>query len=196
MNDEPTDASWKRHEGLYSAVGQAISFWASMEGKVVQIAAMLVGTTDRKAGLLFYSIMNFFSWLTIIDELFAIEPNFNSLKEEWGAISNKLRGMNDIRVRLAHHTVWDYPEFDDAALRPGRHDARAKSQKHVPLTHAEIAKFAASIIDMEDRLFKLWEKMFQIANLPPSPLRGTFFAPEDGPPNPTDSPQQPTPTEP
>src|SRR4051794_5257561 len=55
---------------FYATVGQGISFWASMEGTLVQIAAKLLGTSEEKCGLLLYSIMNLFSWLTIIDELF------------------------------------------------------------------------------------------------------------------------------
>lgn len=54
------NAIWKRHQELYSSVGQAISMWASMEGEVVEIAAILLGTTERKTGLVLYSIMNFF----------------------------------------------------------------------------------------------------------------------------------------
>ena len=158
-----------------------------MEGKVVQIGARLLGTSDVKAGLVFYSIMNFFAWLTIIDELFSLEPRFNSLKETWGPIGSKLRVLNDIRVRLAHHTVWDYPD-DNLALRPGRFDARAKSQKHAPLTDNEIIAFVQSILKIEDELWGLIQAMREVEKKPPSALTGTLFEPKAGPQPPADAP--------
>jgi hypothetical protein len=186
---KPPDGAtvWAKHEGLYSSVGQAISFWASMEGKVVQIGARLLGTSDIKAGLMFYSIMNFFSWLTIVDELFSLEPKFNSLKDDWGDISNKLRGFNDTRVRLAHHTIWDYPESDGLGLRPGKLDVRAKSRKHLPLGDLDIAKFAQSILDVENELWRILAVMETIDKEPPSSLRGTLFEPTADPQPPADA---------
>ena len=68
---EPIDDPEARR-GLYTRVGQAISFWASMETRLVTIAALLLGTSEQKAGLLMYSIMNFNVWLIIIDELFSM----------------------------------------------------------------------------------------------------------------------------
>ena len=91
-----------------------------------------------------YSIMNFNVWLSIIDELFSMEPRYQPHKATWTAQSGKLRGMNDTRVRLAHHTVWDHFEDQLVALRPGKHDSRMKSRKHKPLTKAEIFAFGSS----------------------------------------------------
>jgi hypothetical protein len=183
---EPTP--WEMHEGLYSSVGQAISFWASMEGKIVQIAAKLLETTDEKAGLVLYSIMNFFAWLPITDELFGLEPRYNSVKDDWGQASNKLRALNDIRVRLAHHTIWDHPD-QDLALRPGRFDARAKSKKHAPLTDLEIATFTGELIKVEDQLEAILKAMSGLEIKPFSSLLGTLFEPSRDPPPPADAPQ-------
>lgn len=91
------DTAWKAYEALYSSIGQAISLWASMEGEIIEVAAILIGTTERKAGLIFYSIMNFYGWLSIIDELFALEPIYESHKPDWGICSEKLRILNDNR---------------------------------------------------------------------------------------------------
>ena len=46
--------------------------------------------------------MNFFSWLTITDELFALEPQYNSVKDDWGQVSNKLRSLKLRNTRLDH----------------------------------------------------------------------------------------------
>jgi hypothetical protein len=172
---------------FYSAVGQAISFWAAMEGNLVEIAAKLLGTTERKTGLILYSIMNFYSWLNIIDELFALEAKYNSHKPEWGVISAKLRSLNDTRVRLAHHTVWHGDGKQGAsALRPNRYDTRAKSRKHAPLQAEEIVAFLDGVLDVEDDLETLLAAMKVTATLPASPLRGTLFEPKSDQPPPGD----------
>src|SRR5437762_9628359 len=101
-----TDTVWKQHEALYSSIGQAISMWASMEGEIVEIATVLIGTTERKAGLIFYSIMNFYAWLSIIDELFSLDPLYESHKPDWCKCSEVLRMLNDTRIQLDQHTIW------------------------------------------------------------------------------------------
>jgi hypothetical protein len=167
---------------FYSAVGQAISLWAAMEGTLVEIAAKLFDTTDRKTGLILYSITNFHSWLNIIDELFLLEVKYNSHKPDWGLASARLRSLNDIRVRLAHHTVWGGPsqEPGGSALRPNRYDTRAKSRKHAPLQAQEILAFIDGVLEMEDDLETLIAAMKVTATPPSSPLRGKPFEPKSG----------------
>jgi len=48
-------------KNFYRAVGQGISHWASMEGRLVQIVAKLTRMSEDKAGLIMYSINNFYS---------------------------------------------------------------------------------------------------------------------------------------
>jgi hypothetical protein len=148
-----TQEDWEERSEFYRSVGQAISMWASMEDLLVEIAALLLDTSEEKAGLLMYSIINFNVWLNIIDELFSIEPRYQTHKATWTAQSEKLRGMNDTRVRLAHHTALNH--MDDQALRPGRHDTRIKSRKHAPLSEAEITDFITQLLDVDQALFSL-----------------------------------------
>jgi hypothetical protein len=61
-------------ETYYSSVGKGISAWSRNEGLLVAVGALLLDTTFEKAGLVFYSVINFHTWLTIIDELFDIDP--------------------------------------------------------------------------------------------------------------------------
>jgi hypothetical protein len=155
--DEPTTNGqklWKQKESFYSAVGQAISMWSSMESKLVEIAAILLGATDHKTGLFLYSIMNFHAWLNIIDELFALEPQYSSHKDSWLDISSELRTHNDTRTRLAHHTVWDSAD-PTIALRPGRYDVRSKSKKHQPLVEGQIVQFTSAILEIDEKLAAL-----------------------------------------
>lgn len=102
---------------------------------------------------------NFFAWLTIVDELYTLEPMYKDHRSEWGHCSDTLRSLNDTRVRLAHHTVWDHPSENATGLRPGRLDVRTKSRKHGPLTDAEIMEFTGKVLDIGDRLGKLLEAM-------------------------------------
>jgi hypothetical protein len=154
-----TQEDWEERSEFYRSVGQAISMWASMEDLLVEIAALLLDTSEEKAGLLMYSIINFNVWLNIIDELFSIEPRYQTHKATWTAQSEKLRGMNDTRVRLAHHTVRAQIDNSPLALRPGRYDSRMKSRKHKPLTEAEIVAFGGQMIEVYSVLAALWKAM-------------------------------------
>lgn len=93
----------------HQAIGRSITEWSRMEGSVVHIASMLLDSKTNKVGLIFYSINNVHTWLSIIDELFAMDPSFSPLRSDWIKIAERLRKLNDVRVRLAHH-----------ALEPGR----------------------------------------------------------------------------
>lgn len=145
---------------FYCAIGQGISFWSSMEGILVCVAAKLLGTTGDKAGLSLYSINNFYSWLTIIDELFTLEGRYSIHKSDWGKISAKLRSLNDTRVRLAHHTNWGgSPDDGGALLRPHIFDVRAKSRKYAPLDMEEITSFSGEVLKVERSLVALIKSM-------------------------------------
>jgi hypothetical protein len=163
-----TTEQWQTRMHFYSGIGQGISFWASMESLIVQIAARLIGTTDEKAGLIFYSINNFYAWLSIIDDLFVLSPAFAAHKETWNGLTAILRELNDTRVRLAHHTVWDSDD-PTIALRPGKYDTRSKSRKHQPLTDPQIEAFSAAVLETEKRLGDLALSVLAISLTPTAP---------------------------
>jgi len=166
---------------FYSSVGQGISFWALMEGVLVQIAAKLLGTSEQKTGLILYSIMNFYSWLTIIDDLFLIETKYADHKSEWGSLAAKLKPLNDIRVRLAHHTIFDGTEDDGKPrLKPNQFDARSKTKKHAPLTGREILVFTGNVIEVEKRLNALLAEM-KVTDAQPVPFQETIPGPSSDP---------------
>jgi len=48
---------------FFAAIGQGITAWSGMEETLVRIAAKLLRTSEVKAGLVMYSIMNFHVWL-------------------------------------------------------------------------------------------------------------------------------------
>jgi hypothetical protein len=63
------------HQNLFHrSVGQAITAWAQMEEELVVLTAILLGARAEKAGLILYSIINFYVWLPIISGLFVLEP--------------------------------------------------------------------------------------------------------------------------
>jgi hypothetical protein len=113
MSEEPTEEEIKEFEEIkkqaerdfYYAIGRSITSWSLTEGRLVYIAAMLLDSTTEKAGLVLYSITNFYNWLSIIDELFAIDPKYQPLRSDWNAIAEQLKKLNEVRVRLAHHAV-------------------------------------------------------------------------------------------
>ena len=83
-NEEPTEENLKEFEGIknqamhhfYFLIGASITAWSKTEGYHVLIATMLLDTTPEKAGLVLYSITNFYNWLSIIGELFNLDPNY------------------------------------------------------------------------------------------------------------------------
>jgi len=146
------DLSQEERTLFYSSVGQGISLWASMEGCIVELAAKLLDTTTEKTGLIFYSIANFYAWISIVDQLFELEPKYSDYRRRWTIITAALRALNDTRVRLAHHTTFDVDPDTWLALRPGRHDTRPKSLRHTPLTTMQIVKFSQSVVVVEKEL--------------------------------------------
>ncbi len=148
---------------LHYATGRAITGWALMEERLVLIAALLLKTTHQKAGLVFYSIINFQVWITIITELFALEPDFAPFRHRWNKVFERLRTEKDNRDRLAHHyampkTVKDNPLGVPVKKAP-RMDMRLKSQKAAPMTAEQIEDFRKRIDAIGDDLGKLLEDM-------------------------------------
>jgi hypothetical protein len=113
MSEEPTEFDRAEFDKIrreltqdtFRAIGQCITGWAKTESFLVTITAMLLGSGLEKTGLILYSINNFHTWLSIIEELFALDPQFSPLRPDWIAISNRLKKHNDIRVSLAHHAL-------------------------------------------------------------------------------------------
>jgi hypothetical protein len=163
INDEQRRA-FRPKQQFYAAVGQAISAWSGMESHLVSIAALLLKTHPEKAGLVLYSNQNFHVWLNILDDLFEIEPMFVDLKDSWTKISSDLRSMNDIRVRLAHHSTHhdSLAAFEQMPrLARPRLDVRTKSRKHQPLTADEIIDFTDKIAATLERSIHLVDIMIK-----------------------------------
>jgi hypothetical protein len=146
---------------FYTAVGQAISFWVDLESRIVEVAASLIGTTRDKAGVVMHA-NDFARWEHIIGDLFDLQPDLKKQRKKWNKLAEKLRPMNDIRVRLAHHTSANTND-KIPALTPSRYDKRSKSRKHAPLKAHEIAEFMHNIIDAHKKADRL------LSGLPPPP---------------------------
>jgi hypothetical protein len=180
MSEEPTELDKAEFDRItrnladdtYAVIGKCISTWAKSEGVLVYIAAMLLDTPREKAGLVFYSINNFHTWLSIIDELFALDPQYSPLRPDWIEISKRLTKLNDTRVRLAHHTLGpgiDFEQFvasgggDPSAifptLKPGKLDSRTKSKKHTPLGMEGLTTFATEMEATIDKFLPLIDRM-------------------------------------
>jgi hypothetical protein len=152
-------------KNFYISVGQGITHWASMEGRLVQIAARLLKTSEEKAGIVFYSIININIWITIIDELFEQDGTYTNSMKAWRKLIGPLRKENKIRVRLAHHLM-SQDEEDlggtkaiQAYLRPGQLDSRAESKNVKPMTMVEIVEFTGRVGDLHDSLLNVLRLM-------------------------------------
>jgi hypothetical protein len=146
-------------------VGQALSQWVRMETILLAIASTLLETSLPKTGLVFYSIQNFHVWLNVIDELFQLEKRYEPHHSDWKKICEQLRQLNDMRVRLAHHTSWQ-PAQDEISrlatrpkLRPPQWDLRAKSKKFAPLSADEILEFMGQATEAWNAMTKLFIEM-------------------------------------
>jgi DNA repair exonuclease SbcCD ATPase subunit len=162
-------------EAHYGAIGKGITTWSRTEGTLVVIAAMLLDTRMEKAGLVLYSITNFYTWLSIIDELFAMDPRYRALRSQWTEIAERLKKLNDTRVRLAHHAVHSGKRIRDAiaagevevdvlmpSLKPNKFDTRTKSKKHSPLQLEQVAEFVEQLTPVIEKLNKLAEQMLPL----------------------------------
>jgi hypothetical protein len=172
MTEKPKETKEERDKTFYSAIGRCISVWAETEGLLIFIAALLILTTPQKAGLIFYSIPNFYAWLSIIDDLFEHEKVFSEQKSEWGKIAERLKKLNDTRVRLAHQTArnTDYivpPDDVLPSLRPHKFDIRAKSKKHAPLNVEEIIAFISDVIAVAAKIALLTQKIIAVRKASP-----------------------------
>jgi hypothetical protein len=151
-----------QRKSFYIAVGQGISYWASMEERLVQVAARLLNTTEAKAGLVMYSIMSPHTWITIIDELFALDGSYPKSMTKWKAIAKSLREEIDNRNKLAHHALAqeeDGAGWTRAYLRASKLDFRTKTKKFTPMTEDEIVAFTLRLGDTHDQLIRLLEIM-------------------------------------
>lgn len=121
-----------------------------METRLVRIAAVLLDTSAAKAGLVLYSINNFPTWLAIIEDLFLADPTLAEERSVWTKMTSKLRELNDIRVRLAHHTS-DRTDVG-ALLSPSHLDTRTKTKKHDPLSADQVMDFSDDVLRIRTRL--------------------------------------------
>lgn len=167
-HDQETGEKWKsvHRKALFTNVGLALSQWAGMEDLLVAIASLLLRTHEgTKVGTILYSITNFYTWLAIIGELFSQELRYIALKPRWNKLAERLRELNDTRVRLAHHAIYFGDKATtiagDTSLKPGRFDIRPKSQKHRfdPLDHDQISKFIDSVDKIVQELTALLTTM-------------------------------------
>jgi hypothetical protein len=167
---------------MYEVIGRSITDWSRMEGFLVHIASWLLDSKSEKVGLVFYSINNFHTWLSIIDELFAMDPNFSPLRSDWIKIAERLRKLNDVRVRLAHHALEPgsalenlenvtleninletfEDDFDAAnvfpSLKPHANDTRMKWKKKA-ISLGEIVTFAEQLIEVIEKMTALTGEM-------------------------------------
>jgi len=167
---------------MHQAIGRSITDWSRMEGFLVDIASWLLDSQTNKVGLVLYSINNFHTWLSIIDELFAMDPNFCPLRSDWIKIAERLRKLNDVRVRLAHHALEQgsaleilenitlenidletfETDFDPAkvfpSLKPDANDTRMKWKKKA-ISLDEIVTFGEQLIEVIETLTALMIRM-------------------------------------
>jgi hypothetical protein len=183
MSEEPTEFDKAEFDSIareltedtYASIGKSITAWSTTESILVTIAAMLLDTQSEKAGLVLYSINNFHTWLSIIEELFAIDPQFTLLRPEWIAISSRLRKLNDTRVSLAHHALGPGKGFEHFAetdnddlsgifptLRPASSDTRTKSKKHKPIGLEQLSEFIHDLATTQKLMTTLINRMLPI----------------------------------
>ncbi|WP_426410792.1 hypothetical protein [Bradyrhizobium ganzhouense] len=160
MNRVPTQDELQERMQFYATVGQGISNWARMEGRIINLAAYLLDTNVQKAGVVFYS-MNFNLWLNVIDDLLLLDKHLTNIrKRHWSPVSSELRKLNDIRVRLAHHTTWQAPAAGSGVyLRPAREDQRSRSRAYPILTADEILKFTSDTTDIGHRILDVEQQL-------------------------------------
>jgi hypothetical protein len=183
MTEEPTEEDRAEFDRLtreladdtYRLIGECITVWSHGEGVLVDIAAMLLETDREKAGLVRYSINNFHTWLSIIEELFTLEPRYSLLRSDWIKISDRLKKCNNTRVSLAHHALGPgkgfehFVESDDGdfsaifpRLRPNPSDSRTKSKKHTPVGMQELSTFTTEMGEILEKINDLSDQMIPI----------------------------------
>src|SRR5258708_5062058 len=110
----------ERDRAIFTAIGIALSGCAQMEEGLVSVVTSLLRCDPKKTGLVMCSIINFGTWLSIIDELFDEDDLFNHIKPRWNKLNRRLRGIKEIRDRLAHHTALSAGISSAATLAPAR----------------------------------------------------------------------------
>jgi hypothetical protein len=85
---------------LFTEVGKALSFWASLEEILVGIASLLLSNSLQKAGVVMYSIINFGTWLGIITELFP-QPRHAVRRHRQQAGGDGLERVRDAAVLIS-----------------------------------------------------------------------------------------------
>jgi hypothetical protein len=157
-DSDDASSGWEKTEQFYVSVGQGISIWALMEGSLVHIFQRLMRTELEKAGLVLYSIMNFHTWLSVISELFASDADYRQFTDLWNKKVARLKALNDIRTRLAHHTSFESGS-DEVSLKPGRYDKRSKSLAYPPLTKQDIDAFSDKVTSIHQEIVELLRAM-------------------------------------
>ena len=86
-------------------LGRALTAWAKMEESLVVIVMHLLRVHPEKAGLLMYSIINFNTWLFIINDLFEMDKTLGHFRSKFGKISERIRRVKDRRDQIAHYSI-------------------------------------------------------------------------------------------
>jgi hypothetical protein len=149
---------------FHRATGSALTTWAIMEERLVLIASLLLRTSPRKGGLIFYSIINFQVWIAIITELFGLENDyFSDFQRRWNKLYERLRAEKDSRDQLAHHAVLSADISDNplqkTIKKASRLDFRSKSRSLTPMSLEQVVDFADRIGAISDDLLKLLDDM-------------------------------------
>jgi hypothetical protein len=166
-------------------VGHAITEWAIMEERMIMVATLLLNTEADKAGLIFYSIINFNVWLSIIADLFRLTPNFTKFQPRWNKIAERLRAEKDTRDRLAHHYTMSASASPtgETISKAARMDTRTKSLKSAPMRSPQIEAFSDRIGTIGDEILKLFDDMLEHGRRS-SPSRDTLAEPTPDQPSP------------
>tara|TARA_A200000159_G_C7233803_1_gene301412 strand:- start:401 stop:835 length:435 start_codon:yes stop_codon:yes gene_type:complete len=130
-------------------------------------------TSAEKAGLVLYSIMNFNTWLAVVSELIAGDPKYEQFATSWNRKAERLRMLNEVRVRLAHHTVWA-SDSKNWGLKPSELDTRSKAKKYSALTMDELRDFSEKEEKISNELYELFKAMRAVDQPEASPLAEYF----------------------
>lgn len=152
-NEEMLEAAF-----YFDAVGRGISAWATMEGTLVIVGALLLGISSEKSGIIFYSIINFNAWLSIITELFSTDEAFADAKARWEKIARDLRRLNNTRVRLAHHPY----DIKTKGLLPGPLDKTKKSANFETLTLDDLNYFKNEVREAAHKIRALAKELYDL----------------------------------
>jgi len=146
----------------YEAVGRGITQWANTESLLIIIGATLLETSFEKSGVVFYSIINFNVWLSIISELMPKTDEFEKAKEKWGVLSEKLRRLNNTRVLIAHHPV----DTDDPVVKPHDLNTTIKAIKSKPLAPEDILAWVEEVIKASNELISFSKYLYTLCKQP------------------------------